>query len=187
MSYQQTSASDSERSPPLPARWVEEASAFLQGTGNGSRAAAAAGAAVPDGPGGSGPGSQLHPQGLAQTAAEQWRLVLERHPDAPAAMGDVLAMTGIEEVKLTLVRQYHRIALSRRQDDGPSHSYNARLEGSSGTGKTTVARHYAAFLRQLGVLPNASAFVEMSGALLAQYGIPQVGARLRGERLKEAE
>lgn len=80
--------------------------------------------------------------------------VQAKDPQAPAVMAEVLGMVGLEDVKEEMIKQYYRIRLAQDQGDGAASSYNVRFEGNPGTGKSTVARHYNAFLQQLGVLPE---------------------------------
>lgn len=97
-----------------------------------------------------------------------------------------------------------RAQIAREQGSAaPFTNLNARFEGNPGTGKTSVARLYAAFLVQLGALPQGAAYEETSGSELAasgpgQPGVPaaqgaQAGAGRAGtglhgllEKLKEA-
>jgi MoxR-like ATPase len=46
---------------------------------------------------------------------------------------------------------YH---IKQEQGDGAAASYNVRFEGNPGSGKTTIARHYATFLKELKVRLN---------------------------------
>jgi AAA+ superfamily predicted ATPase len=113
--------------------------------------------------------------GNAAATSDDWQAIEEKDSKAPAVMRDsILAMVGLQEVKGSLLRVYHRIRLSQEQDDGAAASYNTRFEGNPGTGKTTIARHYGTFLQQLSVLPSKSIFKETSGAKLIQDGVKGV-------------
>ena len=70
---------------------------------------------------------------------KNWEEIKRNDAKAPAVMTDILAMTGLTEVKEEFVKQYNRIKVSQRRGDGPAGSYNARFEGNPGTGKTTIA------------------------------------------------
>jgi SpoVK/Ycf46/Vps4 family AAA+-type ATPase len=114
----------------------------------------------------------------------KWQRELAVSPKAPAAMLDVLQMTGLHSVKEEMIKQYHHIRLAQKQKDSAASSYNVRFEGNPGTGKTTVASHYGTFLRQLGVLPEKAKLVKTSGASLVFKGIKYLEEQL--EEVKEA-
>ena len=108
------------------------------------------------------------------SAQEQWDAVLKEDPEAPQVMKEILGMIGIEDVKCTFIKQYHRIKLAKEQGDGPASSYNVRFEGNPGTGKTTVARHYGGFLKELTVLPESSLFIEAAASSLILHGVQRL-------------
>ncbi|KAL6302615.1 P-loop containing nucleoside triphosphate hydrolase protein [Sparassis latifolia] len=83
----------------------------------------------------------------------------------------IMHMTGLEEVKAQVLRIKDKIEITQRQNTSlKSERFNIVLLGNPGTGKTTVARHYAKFLTSLQVLPGA-AFVETTGSRLANDGV----------------
>lgn len=55
--------------------------------------------------------------------------------------------------------------------------FNIRFYGNPGTGKTTVARHYANLLKEMGILPQAEV-METSGAQLVSGGVTELKALL---------
>jgi hypothetical protein len=76
-------------------------------------------------------------------------------------------MIGLETVKMFFIEQFHKISISKEQKVPVGQaSYNARFDGNPGTGKTNVARLYAAFLIEIEVLPKGSLVIETSGATL---------------------
>ena len=59
------------------------------------------------------------------SASEDWKIVLQQDPKAPAVMIDsILPMIGLEAVKQSLIGMYHRFKLSQEQGDGLASSYN---------------------------------------------------------------
>lgn len=56
--------------------------------------------------------------------------------------------------------------------------YNTMYYGNPGTGKTTVARLYAAFLKEIGVLAGAD-IVETTGAALVNGGVTELKNMLK--------
>ncbi|KAI0030556.1 P-loop containing nucleoside triphosphate hydrolase protein [Vararia minispora EC-137] len=83
----------------------------------------------------------------------------------------IMAMTGLESVKRQVLEIRDRIELSKRQGASMSKErFNVSLLGNPGTGKTTVARHYAQFLASVGLIPG-NEFVEKTGSGLSNEGI----------------
>ncbi|KAF8065345.1 P-loop containing nucleoside triphosphate hydrolase protein [Lyophyllum atratum] len=83
----------------------------------------------------------------------------------------VMSMTGLEEVKSQVMRILDKIEVATRQGAAFNKDrYNVVLLGNPGTGKTTVARHYAKFLASVNVLPGM-AFEETTGSRLASDGV----------------
>eukprot|EP01050_Picozoa_sp_SAG11_P003357 SAG11_NODE_188_length_13029_cov_3.652514_5_plen_2762_part_00 len=108
----------------------------------------------------------------AESVSSKWKHVEQQDSNAPKVMREsVLSMIGLEAVKDNMLAAYYRIKIAREQGDGSAASYNIRFEGNPGTGKTTIARLYGTFLRQLQVLPEKSDFHETSGAKLIQDGV----------------
>ncbi|KAK7750716.1 hypothetical protein SLS62_007416 [Diatrype stigma] len=92
----------------------------------------------------------------SRTAQEEWK-ELKKDGEYNVALDKLMEMVGLEEVK----REFLRL-------------FNAVFLGNPGTGKTTIARLYSEFLQSLeiyGTLPQWH-FLETSGALLANQGVP---------------
>jgi hypothetical protein len=123
-------------------------------------------------------GAKTRPQRTPSqsSAADRWEEIKQQHaknpsqsqqPGPPKAMDRLMQMVGLESVKLAFIREYHKACLAKEQST-PLHgaSHNLRLDGNPGTGKTTVAQTYAAFLVEVGVLPEGSVVECTSGSAL---------------------
>lgn len=101
-------------------------------------------------------------------------------PTTPSpAVDTLMKLTGLETVKQAIVDQYNRIVLAKAQGvPTSSGSYNLRCDGNPGTGKTTVARLYSAFLVEIGVLPKGCGIKETSGSKLISDGVRGLTAML---------
>jgi len=86
------------------------------------------------------------------------------------SVDSIMDMTGLEDVKSQVLRILEKIEVATRQNTAfDKDRYNVTLLGNPGTGKTTVARHYAKFLALVKVLPG-NAFEETTGSRLANDG-----------------
>ena len=124
---------------------------------------------------------------IVSASLERWKNAQKNGSIKSHSLDTLVEMIGLESVKSMFIDQYHKIGLSIEQGVplGQS-SYNARYDGNPGTGKTTVARLYATFLRELGVLPKTSIVVETSGStLISGNGVEAVKKHL--EDIKKAK
>ncbi|KAF8957451.1 P-loop containing nucleoside triphosphate hydrolase protein [Flammula alnicola] len=86
------------------------------------------------------------------------------------AIDAIMDMTGLEAVKDQVLKIKSKIDTTIRQQSSiKQERFNVVLLGNPGTGKTTVARHYAKFLATVKAIPGDK-FVETTGARLAQNG-----------------
>eukprot|EP00039_Didymoeca_costata_P004217 m.71998 g.71998 ORF g.71998 m.71998 type:complete len:1128 (-) comp12295_c1_seq1:71-3454(-) len=104
----------------------------------------------------------------------------KKYKNAPKVMTDILKMRGLKEVKKTLCDIYSRIKVQEQQKDSSmASSMNASFVGNPGTGKTTIARHYGTFLKELGILGENASFVETTAAKLINKGVNEVEEKLK--------
>ncbi|KAJ7857548.1 P-loop containing nucleoside triphosphate hydrolase protein [Mycena leptocephala] len=96
----------------------------------------------------------------------------------------IMEMTGLEEVKEQVLRIWDKIEVATRQGiDLNTERFNVVFLGNPGTGKTTIARHYAKYLSSVGVLPG-NAFEETTGSSIANEGVK--GAKDLLEKVRNA-
>ncbi|KAH6916253.1 CbxX/CfqX family protein [Coprinopsis sp. MPI-PUGE-AT-0042] len=92
----------------------------------------------------------------------------------------ITSMVGLEEVKKQLLAIKSKIDTCNREGTSLSKErFNIAFLGNSGTGKTTVAREYTAFLSYAKVLPGGQ-LEEISGSRLAYEGIAGAEKLLKG-------
>lgn len=107
----------------------------------------------------------------SSATADEWEQMKELDGVSNNAIDTLVQMTGLESVKRQFLDVLQKIQTSQRQGIGLQHErLGTVLLGNPGTGKTTVARLYAKFLTEVGVLPG-SKFVETTGAKLANEGV----------------
>ncbi|EKM60623.1 uncharacterized protein PHACADRAFT_133236 [Phanerochaete carnosa HHB-10118-sp] len=93
-----------------------------------------------------------------------------------------MEMTGLEEVKAQVLRIKAKIDTIQRQDASlTDEQFNIVMRGNPGTGKTTVARHYAGFLAKLKIIPSDS-FIETTGSRLANSYILNIKEQIEDMR-----
>jgi hypothetical protein len=99
-------------------------------------------------------------------------------------MTDLLGLVGMDGIKREFARLYYQSKLANTYDAEtlPAFSYNAIFQGSAGTGKSSVARMYFQFMKELGVVPQSSIFIEESSASLKDRGTDGLQQQLRSIR-----
>ncbi|KAG0697526.1 P-loop containing nucleoside triphosphate hydrolase protein [Suillus ampliporus] len=111
------------------------------------------------------------PDQRSSAARDDWESQKKLLGEQNDAIDSIMAMTGLEGVKLQVLETKEKLDLMKRQGVSVNKErLNLALLGNPGTGKTTVARLYAQFLESIQVLPG-NAFKETTGASLAHDGV----------------
>ncbi|KAK0643159.1 P-loop containing nucleoside triphosphate hydrolase protein [Cercophora newfieldiana] len=106
-----------------------------------------------------------------QDSKAEWEHLKRFDGAQSAPMDDLMAMIGLEDVKQEFLVIKSRVDLTLRQGTSlASERFSCSMLGNPGTGKTTVARIYAKFLTEVGVIPGMC-FKETTGAGLANLGV----------------
>lgn len=115
---------------------------------------------------------------------DKW-VMFRRRPDFRndaaqcTAVDELLAMSGLDSVKATFLNIFAKLQVAHMQGSSSMGLMNACFCGNPGTGKTTVARLYAKFLQQLGILPPKARTIETSGSSLASDGVAKLKETLQ--------
>ncbi|EJD38161.1 P-loop containing nucleoside triphosphate hydrolase protein [Auricularia subglabra TFB-10046 SS5] len=110
---------------------------------------------------------------LHSPSRDEWERLKAVDVQKNDALDELMALTGLEEVKAKALEIKHKIdTLNRQGALLKGERFNAVFLGNPGTGKTTVARIYAKLLASLGVLPGND-FVETTGARIASDGVQE--------------
>ena len=90
------------------------------------------------------------------------------------ALKSILKLIGLTNIKNLLFSIGDRIELDKKRGLNPKEQpFNVRFDGNSGTVKTTVARIYAKFLKERGILKQDN-FEETSGSKLVNGGTSEL-------------
>jgi SpoVK/Ycf46/Vps4 family AAA+-type ATPase len=96
----------------------------------------------------------------------------------------LMQMIGLESVKEKFLSIKANVDVAVRQGvDLNKNRYGTILLGNPGTGKTTVARLYASFLKSVGIIPGEK-FIETSGSKLTNDGVS--GCRKMLEEIQQS-
>ncbi|TFK32805.1 P-loop containing nucleoside triphosphate hydrolase protein [Crucibulum laeve] len=102
---------------------------------------------------------------------QEWRRQKSVEGSTNEFIDAIMAMVGLESVKEKILEIKAKIDTSTRQGASLHRErFNITFLGNPGTGKTTVARHYANFLASVKVIPR-NEFFETTGSRLANEGV----------------
>ncbi|KFZ12367.1 hypothetical protein V502_07117, partial [Pseudogymnoascus sp. VKM F-4520 (FW-2644)] len=109
----------------------------------------------------------------------EWQRQKDQENASNPAIDKIMEMIGLEEVKSQILRIKSKVDTSIRQGtDLKNERLGLVLLGNPGTGKTTIARHYAKVLTSLQVL-SGDGFVETTGSRLTHGGVTEVKDHLK--------
>ncbi|TVY43950.1 NFX1-type zinc finger-containing protein [Lachnellula occidentalis] len=115
----------------------------------------------------------------ASPSKTEWQRQKDQLNAVNPAIDEIMDMIGLEEVKSQVLRIKAKVDTSIRQStDLKKERFGLVLLGNSGTGKTTVARHYAKALTSLQVL-SGDHFIETTGSRLSHGGVTEVKEHLK--------
>ncbi|KAM7215771.1 helicase required for RNAi-mediated heterochromatin assembly 1 [Rhypophila decipiens] len=112
------------------------------------------------------------PGGLdSDSAKSEWEHLKLVEGAVSGPMDELMGMIGLEEVKQSFLSIKSKVDTAVRQGVSLSKErFGCCMLGNPGTGKTTVARLYAKFLTQVGVIPG-DCFKETTGSGLTNLGV----------------
>ncbi|RFU74458.1 stage v sporulation k [Trichoderma arundinaceum] len=127
------------------------------------------------------PESVINPFGRKNSdAAKEWQLRKQNYGEESDALDELMTYQGIEDVKQQFLDIYSRCEIRKKQF--PSWKKGERLnmifQGNPGTGKTTIARLYAKFLHEVGLI-DSNDCVELSGIQAAANGVVGIKKKLK--------
>ncbi|KAM7205986.1 stage V sporulation protein K [Rhypophila sp. PSN 637] len=107
----------------------------------------------------------------SNSARAEWEHLKTSEGAASKPMDELMIMIGLEDVKQSFLSIKSKIDTAVRQGISLSKErFGCCMLGNPGTGKTTVARLYAQFLTQVGVIPG-DCFKETTGSGLTNLGV----------------
>ncbi|KAK0705676.1 P-loop containing nucleoside triphosphate hydrolase protein [Lasiosphaeris hirsuta] len=105
------------------------------------------------------------------SAKAEWEHLRSFEGARSKPMDDLMDMIGLEDVKQEFLLIKSKVDLTLRQNTSLANErFSCSMLGNPGTGKTTVARLYAQFLTEVGVIPGKR-FEETAGAALTNKGV----------------
>ncbi|KAK3396789.1 P-loop containing nucleoside triphosphate hydrolase protein [Sordaria brevicollis] len=108
---------------------------------------------------------------LPDTAEAEWNHLKKFENAFSKPMDTLMSMIGLEDVKQEFLSIKSKVDTAVRQGISLTEErFSCSMLGNPGTGKTTVARLYAEFLTDVGVIPGKH-FAETTGAGLAHGGV----------------
>ncbi|EGO56093.1 hypothetical protein NEUTE1DRAFT_146869 [Neurospora tetrasperma FGSC 2508] len=108
---------------------------------------------------------------LPDTAEAEWNHLKKFEMASSKPMDTLMSMIGLEDVKQEFLSIKSKVDTAVRQGISLTEErFSCSMLGNPGTGKTTVARLYAEFLTDVGVIPGKH-FAETTGAGLAHGGV----------------
>ncbi|KZP30812.1 P-loop containing nucleoside triphosphate hydrolase protein [Athelia psychrophila] len=126
------------------------------------------------------PGNPATVSSSPSSPETEWKRQKEVEGASSTALDAVMDMIGLEDVKRQMLRLKDKIEVTQRQNSKiTDERFNVVFLGNPGTGKTTVARHFAHFLTSKKVIPG-NTLIETTGARLANEGVTKAQEMVDG-------
>ncbi|KAL7942068.1 P-loop containing nucleoside triphosphate hydrolase protein [Trichoderma barbatum] len=114
-------------------------------------------------------------------AAREWQDRKQSFGEESNALDELMTYKGLERVKkqfLDMKSKYQILKAQSPSDWRNRERLNIIFQGNPGTGKTTIARLYAKFLKEIG-FNEGEEFVELSGIQAAAKGVTGIERKLK--------